>query len=249
MAKFVQLTYLTEEALNELDGAKTGNMALYEQDDPWLDSYFPSRQYTKTSSVAMALPTLKCDTSLTEAEEDLVNTWLLYDAMKDLTPLQANSRQLWTYLSHVTYYEYCLDRWQQPGKMSWIETRMFVKGDRGMRGLARHAISRLWWFGYLTYDADASNPYHYTETLLTAEQACLDLLDNNYSQSREVMRGMLKALSDYVEVKGARGITEPWRDCVQYVNRIGATRDLDFLGIDEVAEFAFSYLAGWKRKS
>lgn len=92
-----------------------------------------------------------------KSQEDLVNTRLIYEAFRNLTPLQASNKYMWTYLCHAVpeYRAYIQDRWMQEERSNTIKNRFFVTTPGSL--LNDNALSRLWWYGYLTYDRHSSN--------------------------------------------------------------------------------------------
>ncbi len=231
------LPYFTLDAYDELYGSMADNAWLYDRDEPWLDEYFKGRTYRKTSGVEASLPTLA---EGPDEQLDLINARMLYDSLRDLTPLQATNARLWSFLAHETYYSYAVKRWS--GGKNWIKERMFCGSSPSTRTLERNAISRLWWFAHLTYDESSSDPYHLTKTLLTRQQVCMDLLDYSYTYDKTITLGLLEGLADFIDEIEPDGITKVWRSCVQYVNLYGASFCLDALDRDAIGDLSFNFL-------
>ena len=161
------LGYFTEEAYDNLLHNISQNSEHYTGDKKdWLSSFFKGKdEYYKTSSVDVGeftpkyTPGKKSDAQKTQ--DDLANTKSLHEAFKNLTPLQASNKYMWTYLCHAVpkYREYILDRWMQGERENTIKTRFFVTTPGSL--LNDNALSRLWWYGHLTYDRKNSNPYEF----------------------------------------------------------------------------------------
>jgi hypothetical protein len=211
-----------------------------------MDEIFAGSEYSgRTGILVSDLPLLKINPNASDekkAGNDLVNTKLIYGNLSELTPYQAGDRLLWTHLAHVQYFSYVKMRWKNAVASSQgVEDRFFLEGGRP--NLFTHAIARLWWYGYLTYDSSNSeNPWELTETLLLTQQSCKDLLDESYSNNRTVMKGMLQALKIFAEERGTAGVVGPWRQCVKHINRFGAVTVLDFLTADEIRREALEFL-------
>ena len=127
---------------------------------------------------------------------DITNIKQVYDAWKDLTPLQASNKYLWTYYCHRDdYKEYIQKRWRGDAfSPKQVESRFFVFDNK--RNLVReNALSSLWWKGYLTYDSSADNPFWIAETLDITNFA--DFLDtfNSYNPTRA--KGVIKAINTF----------------------------------------------------
>lgn len=186
---------------------------------------------------------------------DLQNTIRLYSGFKNINPHLATNKRMWAYLSHTTFREYTLDRWPYENKefdetkddeakyYSAQRSRYFV-GPR--RYLFDNSVSRLWWYGYLTYDPKYK--FELTEVMLTSIQICADFLDAGYSKNRELGRGVLKALKMFkIDFQDA-DIPLCFRDCNKSINRFGAVTLMDVLSEDEMQELAYGYLVNAQKK-
>lgn len=92
---------------------------------------------------------------------DFENSKILFEAYKSLSPTEATDTRIWTYLSHVTYWEYTKKRSPGELKKEYILEHWFIK-SLTTANLLRQNISLLWWVSYLTYDKDRSDPYELT---------------------------------------------------------------------------------------
>lgn len=178
-----------------------------------------------------------------KSQEDLVNTRLIYEAFRNLTPLQASNKYMWTYLCHAVpeYRSYIQDRWMQEERSNTIKNRFFVTTPGSL--LNDNALSRLWWYGYLTYDRHSSNHYALTEILFTNQTICTDVMDTFNRMNYDRMRGVLMAIKDFKEViSDNEGITDYFRECKKYLNHYAAVTALEFLDSDEIRDLAFNYM-------
>lgn len=242
------LSYFTEEAYDQLLHDIPLNAGKYSSDDEWLSTYFGSTDgYFKQSSVDVNMftpsysPGKKDDAQ--KSQEDLVNTRLMYDAFRGLTPLQASNKYLWTYLCHAipAYRNYIRDRWMQEERENTIKSRFFVTTPGSL--LNDNALSRLWWYGYLTYDKENGNHYALTEILFTNQTICTDVMDTFNRMNIDRMRGVLLAIRDFKnEIGENEGITEYFRECKKYLNHYAAVTTLEFLDSEEIRDLAFNYM-------
>ena len=242
------LGYFTEEAYDKLLCDIPKNAVNYYSDKDWLSAYFGnSDEYFKISSVDVNIftpsytPGKKDDAQ--KSREDLVNTKLIYNALRNLTPLQASNKYMWTYLCHTNpkCRSYIQDRWMQEEGSNKIKNRFFVTTLSSL--LNYNALSRLWWYGYLTYDCHDSNPYALTEILLTNQTICKDVMDTFNRMNYDRMRGVLMAIKDFKEIlTDNEGITEYVRECNKYLNQYAAVTVLEFLNSDEIRDLAFRYM-------
>lgn len=243
------LSYFTEEAYDRLLHEIDVNATKYTSGEEWLADYFGSSDnwYRTSKTVDVAdfnpyyVPGQKDDAAKTE--EDLVNTRLLYNAMKGLTPLQASNQFMWTYLCHAVpkYRRYIIDRWLSSERDNTIKTRFFVTGSSSL--LNDNALSRLWWYGYLTYDSSAPDHFALTKILLTNQTICTDVMDTLNRMNPVRMKGVLWAIRDFKESIGeGEGITDYFRECKKYLNHYAAVTNLDFLEPEDIQDLAYNYM-------
>ena len=241
------IPYFEEAAYDKLSSEISKNAEKYLLGENWLDEYFQETPYSaestiEVSRVAGSLLHSKNPTDEQKRNEDIHNVKVIYGTYKDyITPLTATNKYMWSCLCHKEFSEYIRDRWfSNPRDISkTIKTRFFMDGKDGKFD---NAIARLWWYGYISYDESAPNPFHLTEILLSAQQICTDLIDESYSSNKVVVKAMLLALKAIKEEFPEKGLSQPWRDCVKYINRCGAVINLDFVGADKVYKLTYNYL-------
>ena len=212
----MKLKYLTEDAYDQLYKGVNKNIDLYKNDEPILATIFPNGNCAKESSVVVDNFSL-CENTF-DIQDDLINVKVLYTSMKKLTPEQASNVYLWTWLSHDVFYSYIKKRWK-PSTDGAIKDRYFCDSYKGSRsGLLRNGISRLWWYGYLTYQEGRSNPFALTELLLSNSDLCVNLVERNFSMNKNVIVGILGAIKEINDSADkefralpTRMITELWK--------------------------------------
>lgn len=244
------LAYFKEPAYDKLINEIDKNFDKYKEDKNWLPEYFGTDDYFSTSSKFVGQPTLQYQVGTISDEqksiEDLINIRLLYDSFKEITPLQATNKYMWTYLSHFVFRDYVINRWMDAPRENTIKTRFFVTG--GKNSLFDNAISRLWWYGYLTYDEENSNHYHLTEILLLNQTICTDVIDTKFKMNSSVLKGILKAIKEYKdEIPPNESIIDCFRACNKYLNRYAAVTIIDFLDSEEIKNIALSYMREYRK--
>lgn len=108
-----------------------------------------------------------------------------------------------------------------------------------------NALSRLWWYGYLTYDRDKKSSDHYalTKILLMNQTICTDVMDTFNRMNYDRMRGVLTAIRDFKnEISENEGITNYFRECKKYLNHYAAVTVLESLDSGEIRDLAFNYM-------
>jgi hypothetical protein len=95
----------------------------------------------------------------------------IFEAFRNLEPIQASDERLWAYLSHVDLYPYMINRWSDVYKSiaskpeNYIRDHWFLESTV-QSNLLRHAISGLWWAVYLSVDENRGiNKYELTKIL------------------------------------------------------------------------------------
>ena len=242
------LGYFTEDAYDRLLNSIGTNLNHYKESEAWVKYFFGNDNYFRVSKSVNVLsfnPYFVCGAKSNEqkSQEDLNNVRLMYDSFRSLTPLQASNKYMWTYLCHenVECRKYIIDRWLTDVKENTIRTRFFVKDQSNL--INDNALSRLWWYGYLTYDEDNSNPYALTEILLMNQTVCSDVMDTLNRMNFNRLKGLLLAIKDFREIISEKeGITDYVRGCNKYINRYAAVTTMELLDPEEIRKLALDYL-------
>jgi hypothetical protein len=245
----MRLAYFTDMAYDRLFADVDKNAEKYLSDEDWLEPYFfGAGEYFKYSSVVVDSfsPYYANKGKLTDAQkpgEDLQNIIQLYGAFKALTPWQAANKYMWTYLCHADLKcrEYIKHRWFDDARENTIRTRYFVGNNESLRN--DNALSRLWWYGYLTYDADAPNPYWLTKILMTNETIATDVIDTLNRTNFNRIKGVLLAIDDFKnQLKPRESLIDIVRRSNKSLNRYAAVTAMDFLSYEEIRDIALGFL-------
>ena len=246
------LRYFDETVYGNLFADIKNNIDLYTNSDIELKDILPNVQYYGESTISANLSDLEFKSNMTTEEKnalDVVNTRIIYDALKTLSPIVATNGFLWSYLCHTKYREYVIARWiknpededKQEDTIKTIKKRFFCSSNKNdiMR---MNAISRLWWAGYLTYDENHGRPYHLTEILFTGQQICADILDTPFCGNKTIITGILLAIEKYKEEVDENIGSELVRKCIKYFRRYAAVTSIDFLSETEIQDIIFTFL-------
>ena len=252
----MKLQYFSENEYQELFDEVSINVSQYlkSNDGSWLNQKFNGRKYYRESRIDVTLP---CLTNGSSSEIELSNIMAVYNTLKDkLNPKQAANPYLWSYLSHFKYWEYTINRWfddKEPSEAK-IRQRFFCGSSGGSRiGLLRNSISRLWWFGYLTYQPNSPRPYELTELMCSHSDLVQAILERKFSMNRNITIGILSAIKEINDdpklknvglLKNSNGESQiyEWRELCKYINRFGAVTLLDTLSPDEIKEISKNYI-------
>lgn len=235
----MNLMYLKEDAVLDLKTSLSSTHEHYRSSDiNWIHERFenknivmPSR--TTIDKVQLVIPESKL------RHFDMDNIRIIHDSLKILHTHQATDERIWTYMTHFTYREYMLKRWPA-GSVSLIRERYFV--NTPTRGLVRNGISRLWWYGHLTYDSSFSDPYTLTETLMDEQDIALQLIDRTFSRNNAFLKNILRVLTDYKKTHGKKADRDDLRKLYVAINQIGGAQLLDFYDYNSIEKIVLSYI-------
>lgn len=133
-----------------------------------------------------------------EPKTDAEASQLIFQWLSNLTPVEAADERLWVLLTHRTFAQYVHSRWgkgleraTQPDAL--IVDRWFFRGS-GVATFVRNGISRLWWFGHLTYDAKRTNPFELTDVLLSLQDIQVAFLERSLGRCKPLLRAVLETV-------------------------------------------------------
>lgn len=237
----MKIRYLRDECYESLCDNVKNNYTKYCQKESWIEDYFGNDNYFNESSIEVL------DVKLfNDGKKDFNNAILLYESLKNLTPFQAINTKLWTYLTHVTFYDYMVQRWNIDDKemtdktLSRIKERYLCTNSR--RGLLRNGISRLWWATYLSYDPNAKDHYMYTKILFSEEELFTGLLEREISMCKPLVLGVLKCLKEYIDLFDKLPNRDLRRDLMKYLNFQAAIIMYDILDENEIYQIVKDYI-------
>jgi len=138
---------------------------------------------------------------LAEDKQDTLATQRVFQWLSQLTPVQAADERLWVLLTHRYFSNYVHKRWgggldsaTKPAEL--VLRRWFFRGS-GLATFVQNALSRLWWFGYLTYDNTRANPFELTEVLLSLQDIQTAFLERSLGRCRPLLRAVLEAIKQH----------------------------------------------------
>ncbi len=138
-----------------------------------------------------------------EPKSDGEASQLIFQWLGKLTPVQAADERLWVLLTHRTFANYVHKRWgkgleraTQPEAL--VVDRWFFRGT-GVATFVRNGISRLWWFGYLTYDNKRTNPFELTDILLSLQDIQVAFLERSLGRCKPLLRAVLETVQKHEE--------------------------------------------------
>jgi hypothetical protein len=167
-------------------------------------------------------------------DNDFESAIQLYEAYKNLEPIQASDERLWTYLAHADLYPYMIKRWNSTYLGIAKDSRTYILEHWFLRStshsdLLRHALSGLWWAVYLSVDESRGDKkYELTEVLFRQLDFPTRTL-GSYSLGRhkEAVIGILEFI---LENEGLfkTGFEDKTRYITKHLNLIGGVKPIPY---------------------
>jgi len=165
-------------------------------------------------------------------KSDLDNSIALYQSL-ELDETQASDNRLWTYLTHVRFWNYMKKRWSIEGiedPYGRIKDRYFLN-NVNIESLSRNGISRLWWYAHLTVDNNRKDHYELTRILLNRQEIAVGILERRLGSISCVRKGILEYLRDNPNVMNNEDKT---RELIKFLNLVGGVKNLSMLKLNEI---------------
>ena len=191
-----------------------------------LDSFpYDEEQLLVVPNVKEPSGLLECMIPTTEG--DYMSAVALYDAYKDLKPLQAINAQFWESLALTDLFPYMQKRWGLNAKED-LKKNILNHFTFKSHGMMRQGLAGLWWLVHLSIDETRDNKYELTEYLF-----------KNYTlrfvrfgvgkviQHKEASIGILQYIKDHEkEIPSLENVTH---GLTSYFNKLGAVKQLTSL--------------------
>lgn len=154
----------------------------------------------------------------------------LYEGYKNLSPLLASTENFWVYLTHTELFPYCQKRWPKVTTDEVSQEYVLDHWFFSQQGMMRNTLASLWWSVYFSVDETRENPYELTEVLFR-NYSFRVIWFSVFLRMKNGLLGVLEFIkdndslfSDSFEMRG--------RFLAQYINRLGAVRNLSYLPRD-----------------
>ncbi|HOM90401.1 MAG TPA: DUF6339 family protein [Bacteroidia bacterium] len=165
-------------------------------------------------------------------QKDFETAVAIFEAFKNLEPIQASDERLWSYLSHVDLYPYMVKRWPDvyTSKASkpenYIRDHWFLE-TTAQSNLMRHSISGLWWSVYLSVDETRTNKYELTEVLFW-NQTFRTRTFGNYKlvRHKEAVIGLLEFCKENKSI--LKNFEKQHQILTEHLNLIGGVKPIAY---------------------
>jgi hypothetical protein len=173
----------------------------------------------------------------TRKNYDFENSQLLYENIGPLNEVQASDPRLWTYLTHVVFWDYMVKRWpisnvNDDSEVGRILDRYFLR-SLNLESLVRNGLSRLWWYAHLTIDINRKNKYELTEILLERADISVGILERSLGANKSIRFAILEFLRDNPDIRMQEDKT---RILIRKLNLVGGVKNLPHLYKDNLVD-------------
>ena len=234
----MELRFIKKEKYNYLIAnidynLKNGN---YTANETWIKDEVLD-DFTLTTGIKLKPVQLTIDENEPSAS-DFENCKLLYSAMKDLPMDIVTNPQFWSYLTHVTYWDYMHKRSNinETTTVKSIKEKFFDSGN-----FSRNSIARLWWLAHITYEKNYQNPFYLTEILFKSQDFIVHLFERKYSNNTSLTRNILLSIDKYSKDNDFPNRNQ-LRFLCEEINRLGSFKILDYLPYEEIEKIVISSL-------
>ena len=228
----MKIKYVSEDDLNAIRSNIKGVYKGIFTDGNSLSTVLGNDKVLKES--AFEISDFQLDTSQPKGSEsltDLENIKRIYNNMRMLSDSQASDERIWAAYSLSVFIDYMKYRWpvQDPQDIN----NRYLFGYSIQRSLFRNGISRLWWIGRTTYDANRNDPYELTSFLCKNQDYIESICGRNVFNNPKIVSAVVAALSDS-ELNGIKIDRDVVRETGKYINLLAGTYILDMLSKEDI---------------
>ena len=220
-------------ALQKTFKKKYANQLLYEAKNGINIERYSKPEFEYDKEQVLLIPTIEQPVELLklmDPNDDLFSAKLLYNAYKNLTPLQAADESFWIYLTHADLFQYVQNVVIKgdPDFLSGNYDGKYINNNffHGFGGLIYHPLAGLWWDVHCTIDTNAEDPYKYTDYLFKDYGLRITYM-GRYAlfRHKEEVIGILQFLMDNEDV-ASEHFRQRTRAISQYFNKLGTVKQL-----------------------
>jgi hypothetical protein len=229
-----RLKYLNRSAIGRLTDAIGSNV------DRYLTGDF---EEFCTGDYSLAL-NFECDLSVLARLDpsgipsaEIANTLAVMHGLGSMPPSTAYEEGIWAHLAHIECLDYSRKRWlagsSGPALLDAIRKHFFAASLAGRRD--DHAISRLWWNGYVANLIDPSDPERVLRQILKTADIRLNFVERSRTSMRLPLASGIVRLMEVDPWVSQRDVH--FRSLMIQVNRLGGGRVFEAMSKDAVMSF------------
>lgn len=248
------IKYCTDEFLNEFKANFDKYIDLYRNKDKVeLDKLFNEKN-VKEGNLQFEYISLKTKKNSENPERE--NIRIVYESLKELTPVQAVQEKLWVAMYNTYYQDHLFDYIDSIKESKNFEDRLkssivYTWGIN--RSKIVQNLARMWWLGYHLYDEEnKQDPYEllnfYTNTTDIVGKSTV-FFSSNLTNNKNLTLGILEGIRELVDEGIIDNKREYYTQINKYFNLIGGVRILDFMSREEAKNETIKYLLEYKNDS
>ena len=231
-----KIPYIANSVLTNLQDSVDLNIERYETGN--FDDLAANARWKATLDIEYddtLLSKLNHDPNKTANENDRINSEIIGNVFKNLTPQLACREEIWARLSHIECLEYSRQRWlkgiHRDKLAASIRLHMFAAGRPNRRN--NHSISRLWWTYHLAKSVRPSDPKSALIAITQSVDLRKSIFDNPWTTSRlDITRGIV----DIIEARPEISKEKNWREFIKIVNRSGGGKVFEVMSSTDISK-------------
>jgi len=205
-------------------------------------NYYKSTEFVYDKNEVLTVQNLAYPAGLIEKlnpdkKFDFDSAKAIYEAYKDLEPIQASDERFWTYLAHVDLYPYMVERWPEvyngdsTNLSKYILDHWFLSSS-AQNNLLRHALSGLWWSVHLSVDEERENKYELTEIFFrNLDFPTRTMGTYKFGRHKEAVLGILEFIQENEDLFKSK-FQNKTRFVTKHLNVIGGVKPLSYFKRD-----------------
>ena len=240
----MKLMYLSQNAIDDIKiNFNKYKSHFKDNTNDWFMKHFKEKDWIHESKIECKDFIL--DQSANTNISDRKNVEIIYDAIINLYPANALEERLWAGILFGQLWDFVKYRRAKElasnDEMQILTSFFFMRGTK--RSCFINCLSRLWWTGFLLYDANNSNKYAAVDIICENAYASNILLfsSNNFSSNKELALGVLDCLAKLKE-NGTVIKREHFVEANKYLNCLGGVVLLDTITRAEVKQIITEHL-------
>lgn len=172
---------------------------------------------------------------------DFQSAIALFEAFKNLTPLEAADPKFWNYISLIDLYPYLRSRWPNvynrikgTNAITYVFDHYLLQDNSS--DIMRVHLPSLWWSVDLSIDESHQDKYHLTKILFWNQTLRTRTMGSYlFARKRELALGFL----DYLEIRGEDNFGNFEKEhqiLTEFINKTGGSKSLTFFTRDEICQ-------------
>lgn len=199
--------------------------------------FYKSKNFVYDKNQVLTMPNIESILDLSsklDVNDDFKTAVAIYEAYKDLAPLQASDERLWVYLAHVDLYPYMIQRWSETYNDKAINPSKYILDhwflpSSAQSSLLRHALAGLWWSVYLSVDESREeNKYDLTKILFRQLDFPTRTLGTyKLGRHREAVIGILEFIQENQDLFKTK-FEDKTRFVTKHLNVVGGVKPISY---------------------